>query len=369
MGKSKVFFANLRARGRKDSKTEKVGRLFDAAGFSALIEKDALVAIKMHFGEKGGDGFISPLFVRRVVDCIKQAGGKPFLTDTNTLYTGSRHNAVDHLQTAIEHGFDYAVVNAPVIIADGLLEENESFVHIGKKHVTDARIASTILKADSMIVLSHFKGHELAGFGGAIKNLAMGCATANGKKEQHSPRMDINQANCTGCRSCMQICPANAICMAEGKAVIDKAICIGCGQCLTVCEYKAVFSNWAGELGVFNERIAEYAYAAVKKKKSKTGYLSFLMNITPDCDCVPFSDAPLVPDIGILASCDPVALDQASYDLVNKMSGHVGSHLKCNHEPGCDKFSGVWESTHGITQLVHGEEIGLGFREYELQEI
>lgn len=366
---SDVFFVNFRARKPGDNKINKIRKLFDKANFKQIIGNNDLTAVKIHFGEKGNDSFINPVFVRQITDKIKECSGKPFVTDTNTLYSGSRHNAVEHLITAIEHGFDYSVIGAPLIISDGLKSENYCEVEINKKHFRNVKIAGDIEKADSMIVMSHFKGHEMAGFGGSIKNLAMGCAPAAGKKDQHSTRPVVNENKCVGCKKCEEVCPVNAAVVSAGKSIIDSDKCIGCGECMTVCPVKAIKLDWSVELKEFTEKMTEYAFGAANNKKGKVGYINFLMNITPDCDCVPWSDAPIVPDIGILASNDPVALDKASLDLVNKQLGFEDSLLRCNHQHGKDKFKGLRENTFGDIQIVYGEEIGLGNSNYNLIEI
>ena len=372
---SVVYFSGFRARKAKESKIHKIAALFDAAGFDTLVEKNVPAAVKLHFGERGCDTFINPVFVRAVVDKLKQAGALPFLTDTNTLYLGSRHNAVEHLQTALGHGFGYATVNAPLVIADGLRGSSFSEVSIKQKHFKKVKIADAIVEAHSMIVMSHFKGHELAGFGGAIKNLAMGCAPSQGKCDQHASRFSVQKKLCTACGMCMAGCPEKAITWRSRAksetqfASINKRKCVGCGECLTVCEPKAVTIDWATEIVPFNERMAEYALGAVINKPGRVGYLNFLMDITPDCDCVPWSDAPLVPDIGILASTDPVALDKASVDLVNAQPGFTHSHLQHNHEPGRDKFTGTWSYTQGEALLNYAESIGLGSTRYTLVNI
>ncbi|MGB9133209.1 MAG: DUF362 domain-containing protein [Methanosarcina sp.] len=348
----------------------KIQKLFEEAGFVELLGADDLTAIKIHFGEYGNDGYINPVFVRQVVDKIRAAGAKPFVTDTNTLYSGSRHNAVDHLTTAIEHGFDYSVVRAPLIISDGLKSQSIAEVEIGLKHFASVKIGSDIVAADSMIVMSHFKGHIMAGFGGAIKNLAMGCAPAAGKKDQHfltSPH--VVEEKCISCGKCVEVCPVGAASLEEEASRIEPDICISCGQCMEACPVNAIDLDWEHDVPQFLECLTEYAYGAVKGKEDRVGYLNFLIKITPDCDCVPWSDAPIVPDIGILASKDPVALDQASYDLVNRQKGLVSSSLHNNHEKGADKFRGLWPMVDGTHQLKYGEKIGLGIRDYELVEI
>ncbi|MHC1714830.1 MAG: DUF362 domain-containing protein [Acidaminococcaceae bacterium] len=363
---SKVYFANLRARTDKSNKISKIRNLFDRAGFNEMIQAGDITAIKLTFGERGSDGFISPVFVRQVVDKVKERGGSPFLTDTNTLYSGSRHNAVEHLLTALEHGFDYTVTGAPIIIADGLHSENIAEVQIGKKHFDNVKLAKDIVSADSAIVLSHFKAHEMAGFGGAIKNLAMGGAPAIGKKEQHALKITVDQELCVGCKKCSAVCPEQAITVKDKKASVAAEKCIGCGECLTVCPVKANGMDWETDLTAFLERMTEYGYGFAKTHEKRIGYINFLVNITPDCDCVPWSDAPIVPDIGFLASDDPVAIDQASYDLVNKQLGFSDSLLCCNCEVGADKFHGLRSHVDGTIQLKYGEEIGMGSRDYEL---
>lgn len=367
--KSPVYFASLRAFSDHESTTAKVQRLFDHAGFAGLISPHDKTAIKLHFGEMGNDGFISPVYVRQVVEKVKACGALPFLTDTNTLYLGTRSNAVEHIGTAILHGFDYAVAGAPVIIADGLNGKNIRRVEIHKKHFAEVSVAGDIAAADSMIVLSHFKGHIASGFGGAIKNLGMGCAPREGKRAQHNARPFTIPEKCTGCAACMKVCPEKAISVQKKKSAINQELCIGCFECMHACPDHAIDINWEMEVPQFIERLAEYAYGAVAGKENKVGFMNFLIRITPDCDCAPYSDAPIVPDIGILASKDPVAIDAASFDLVNQQQGYTDSLLTAHHHKGGDKFRGVHAQTDGYRQVQYAEEIGLGKSSYELIKI
>ncbi len=365
--RSVVYFAGLRARDPGQSTAVKVRMLFDRAGFADCIVPGAPAAIKIHFGEVGNDSFISPVFARQVVDRIREHGGRPFLTDSNTLYLGSRSDAVNHVTTALEHGFSYATVRAPVIIADGLAGNNMREIRIGKNHFSRVLISGDIADVSSLVVMSHFKGHEPAGFGGAIKNLAMGCAPPKGKQEQHTARPQTLEGRCVGCGECTLVCPRSAIRLEERRSSIDWDRCIGCFECMTICPEQAIGIDWETEIPVFIERMVEYAYGAALGKK--TGYFNFLTNITPDCDCVGWSDAPVVPDIGILASRDPVAIDAASFDLVNRQAGLKNSFLKRNFGEGEDKFKGMRRNTDGYRQIRYAEEIGLGSASYRLVEI
>lgn len=368
--KSTVYFTNMRATSKKNSLVNKLGRLLEKTGFLSELGAGDLTAIKLHFGEKGNTTFLHPVFVRKIVDLVKERKAKPFLTDSNTLYFGSRSNSVDHIQTALENGFSYATVGAPIIIADGLIGKNTEEVEINLKHFDKVKIAGDIYHAKAMIVLSHVKGHGLAGMGGAIKNLAMGCASASGKQRQHSTVKPKVQAECIGCSLCSQWCPEGAITV-ENQANINPEICIGCGECITVCPTKSIKPEWDTEMDAFQERMVEHAYGAVKNKQGKVVYINFVMNVTPDCDCTPWSDQPIVPDVGILASLDPVAIDKASYDLVNQQLGHANTHLTCNHEKGANKWKGM-ENRHEIPveiQFAYGQQIGLGHADYELVEI
>lgn len=367
---SKVYFINLRADGKNSNIPTKLKRLYDKAGVKNVLSEGDNTAIKIHFGEKGTSAFIHPVFVRQIVEKVKESKVKPFLTDTNTLYTGSRTNCPDHIQTAIENGFAYAVVNAPIIIADGLYSKNSIDVEVNQNHFDSVKIAGDIYYSNSMVVLSHVKGHGMAGFGGTIKNLAMGCASAAGKQIQHSDaKPKVLDEKCIGCNMCSKHCPVDSISIQSGKAIIDIEKCIGCGECTTICSKRAIEVQWETDCDKFLEKMAEYAYGAVSNKKGKVAYINFVMNVTPLCDCVPWSDTPIVNDVGILASSDPVAIDQASIDLINNQMGKENSALVSNFEQGEDKFLGVHKHVDGKRILEYGEKIGLGSRKYELIEV
>lgn len=365
---SKVYLTSLQT-GNKTSLLDKLDKLFDKAGLKQIVEKNDMVAIKLHFGEPGNLAYIRPPYVRRMVDKIKKLGGRPFLTDGNTLYKGQRSNAIDHLEGAILNGFDFAVAGAPLIIADGLTGKDFVKVPIDGDHFKEAYIGSAAYHADSMLVLTHFKLHEVTGAGGALKNVGMGLGSRSGKQQMHSdvlPR--INKDKCKACKKCSDWCPVPAIEMVEKLAVIDENKCWGCGECVVTCPHGAIAISWRGTPRSVQEKMAEYTLGAVKDKAGKVGYVSFVMDISPQCDCYAFNDIPVVPDIGIMASMDPVALDQACIDLVNRsetVRGSVIEHLRA----GDDKFKGVHANIDWVYQLEHAEKLGLGTREYTLVQV
>ncbi|MDO5536797.1 MAG: DUF362 domain-containing protein [Desulfovibrionaceae bacterium] len=362
---STVYYCSMSCRKHSQTKSAKIAKLCSLLNLNNVVVKGQPCAVKLHFGESGNDTHLNPQLVQVVVDKIRQAGALPFMTDTTTLYSGSRHNAVDHLNTALRHGFAPGVVDAPVIIADGLFGANDLLVTIDAKHFKDVHIATEIVKAPSMVVLSHFKGHEMAGFGGAIKNLAMGCASQRGKRDQHGTTVNVNKEKCIGCGQCVRICPEKAMKIGEDKkSSCDAKKCIGCFECMTVCEPKAIEIDWETDIPSFMERLTEYAYGAVKGWEEHVCYINFVMNVTPDCDCAGWSDTPMIPDVGILASHDPVALDQACYDLVQKQPVLANLDLQ-----GRDLFTARWSYTRGHIQIDYAEELGMGTKEYELKEV
>ncbi|MGE5453646.1 MAG: DUF362 domain-containing protein, partial [Methylocystaceae bacterium] len=307
--------------------------------------------------------------IRRVVDWVKGQGGKPFLTDANTLYRGTRSDAVDHLQTAMLNGFDYTVIGAPIIIADGLTGKDYIKVEVNGKHFKEVNIGSAAIHADAMMVISHFKGHELTGFGGALKNLGMGLGSRSGKQQMHSdvlPR--IKEDKCRSCQRCQVWCPAEAIAMVgdeKPKASINSELCWGCGECAVTCVYDAIGISWKTTPEAVQEKMVEYAWGAVKDKAGKVGYINLVTDVSPECDCYGFNDLAVIPNVGILASLDPVAIDQASCDLVNSMPVVPGSMLE-GLAAGQDIFKAIHPGVNWEPQVIHGEQIGMGSRAYEL---
>ncbi|HLC17633.1 MAG TPA: DUF362 domain-containing protein [Thermodesulfobacteriota bacterium] len=364
--KATVYFADLRA-DTKRNLLDKLSMLLEMTGISGRFKKGHLVAVKMHFGERGNTAYIPPVFVRRVVARIKETGARPFLTDTNTLYVGTRGNSVQHLETAVENGFAYSVVAAPVIIADGLRGMDGVAVSVDGRHFGEVSIAREIASANGLVVLTHFKCHEMTGFGGALKNLGMGCASREGKLAQHSNCAPVvNPAGCTGCGECVLVCPVDAIDMGAVAVIREKA-CIGCGHCIGACPEGVINVQWNEGTSILQEKMAEHAKGALKGKAGMCAYVNFITQVSPECDCYGHTDAPIVPDIGLLASTDPVAIDQASVDLVNGAEGFRGNTaLKSGFEPGGDKFRGVYAEVDWEVQLRRAEELGIGKRAYSL---
>jgi uncharacterized Fe-S center protein len=363
---SKVYFVNLRA-SAKDNLMTKLGRLMEAGKLENSIRPGKLVAIKLHFGEKGNAAFIRPIFIRQIVDKLEKLGAHPFLTDTNTLYAGTRGNSVSHLTTAIENGFAYSVVNAPLIIADGMRGASASKLKINGEVLSEAYIGKEIVESDFLIGVAHFKGHELSGFGGTLKNIGMGCASRKGKLIQHSglsPK--VKKKRCIGCGDCLAHCKHKAILISEEKASISPEKCVGCGECILICPNGAIDVQWNSDIPAFLKKMVEYAAAVIEGKRGKTLFLNFLTDISPACDCYAHNDLPIVGDIGILLSDDPVAIDQASVDLVNLQPAREDSCLKNFKAPGQDKFKGLYPKVNWQFQLEYAEQIGLGSQKYEL---
>ena len=354
---TKVYFVKASAKDDLDTIHKKIYSLYVQAGFDNLFSMEDLIAIKIHFGEKGNTTHIPANYFNKVINQLIKKGTKPFFTDTCVLYKSNRSDAVNHLLLADKHGFAIEKTGAPVIIADGLRGSNEIEVEIKGELFDKVSIATEAVSANGMIVASHITGHIACGVGGAIKNLGMGLASRKGKLRQHSsvkPWIDV--AKCTGCGECIYWCPENAIHMNGDIGAINEKICVGCGECLTVCHFGAVQYNWKTSSSDLQKRMAEHALGAIMNKKDKVCYFNFLINITADCDCFDIVQKPVIKDIGIIASNDPVAIDKASIDLIEQ---HGGKSLANLSYPSLDP----------MIQLRHGEKIGLGKLDYELINI
>ena len=370
---SEVYFTDFHAT-PSETLPQKLHRLMKSAGFEQIGFADRYTAIKIHFGELGNLAYLRPQYAKVVADYVRELGGRVFLTDCNTLYVGSRKNALDHMDTAYLNGFSPLQTGCHVIIADGLKGTDEALVPINLPLVKEAKIGQAIMDADIVISLSHFKGHEEAGFGGALKNLGMGSGSRSGKMEQHwEGKPVVDPALCIGCGSCSRICAHGGPVLENGKAHIDHEKCVGCGRCLAICPRDAIEPSVANSTSILSCKIAEYAYAVVKDRPSF--HISLICDVSPFCDCHAENDIPIIPDIGMLASFDPVALDQACVDLCNKMPVCEGSRLDRHiqafgkEDPNHEYFhmnhpDAAWEPG-----LIHAEEIGLGTRQYELIKI
>ncbi len=355
--KSQVYFIASEHSDGLPETAARLERLLQASRVLDCVAADDAVAVKLHFGEQGNTGFVPPPLLRVVAEALKARRGKPFLSDTNTLYTGRRTNSADHLRLAHEHGFTPEAVGAEVIIPDDTRPENVHAVDLGGRYIKTARVARVYALADALVGVAHFKGHIMCGFGGALKNVGMGCATREGKLAQHSDvSPTIMEKSCTGCGACVDVCSAQAITLNEGRSVIDAALCVGCASCLAACPEGAIQVRWETGGDVIQEKMAEYAKAVLATKKGKAAFLNFCLKITAECDCIAKDDPSIVPDLGVLASNDPVALDQACYDLVVKAAGR-------------DVFKAAHPRRDGSKQLRYAEELGLGVRGYDLIRI
>ena len=363
---SKVYFADFHATAHENI-PQKLRRLILKAGIDSIDFKDKFTCIKIHFGEPGNLAFLRPNYAKVVADLVKEKGGKPFLSDANTLYVGRRKNALEHIDAAYENGFSPFSTGCHVIIADGLKGTDEALVPVrGGEYVKEAKIGRAFMDADVFISLSHFKGHESTGFGGCFKNIGMGCGSRAGKMEMHSAgKPFINQELCINCGACQKICAHSAISRESGKAIIDENKCVGCGRCIGVCPTDAVSPRWNEANDVLNKKIAEYTKAVVDGRP--TFHISLVTEVSPNCDCHSENDVPIIPNVGMFASFDPVALDMACVDAVNAQPVLAGSML-AEHASN-DHFCTLHPEPNWRVCLEHGEKLGLGTMDYELIRI
>jgi uncharacterized Fe-S center protein len=373
MEKAKVYFTDFRTKANGDGLPTKLKKLIKKAGLADLDLDGKFVAIKMHFGEMGNISYLRPNYARAVVDVIKELGGKPFLTDCNTLYPGSRKNALEHLYCAWENGFTPLTVGCPILIGDGLKGTDEVEIPVaGGEYVEKAKIGRAVMDADIFISLNHFKGHENAGFGGAIKNIGMGCGSRAGKCEQHiSGQPTINEDLCRGCKKCMALCANDGLIFDETtkKMSVDKDHCLGCGRCIGACNFDAISFEDFHAPRLLNCKMAEYAKAVLDGRPHF--HISLVVDVSPNCDCHCENDAPILPNIGMFVSKDPLALDQACVDACMAATPMPGSQLydrmqRPDFHDHHDHFKNSTPESEWKSCLEHAEKIGLGTREYDL---
>lgn len=374
MEKSKVYFTNFRTKPHGDGLPGKLQKLIKKAGIADLNLENKFVAIKMHFGELGNISYLRPNYARAVVDVVKELGGKPYLTDCNTMYPGKRKNALEHLECAWQNGFTPLTVGCPILIGDGLKGTDDIEVPVeGGEYVTSAKIGRAVMDADVFISLTHFKGHEQTGFGGTIKNIGMGCGSRAGKTEQHSNGIPtISERKCVGCRKCQKECANNGLIFNEEtrKMTVNLDGCVGCGRCLGACNFDAIRFKDDNAVGVLNCKMAEYTKAVVDGRPQF--HISLVVDVSPHCDCHGENDAPILPNIGMFASFDPLALDQACADACLACDPLPGSKLADNlANPDFkavehDHFHNTTPESEWQTCLAHAEKIGLGSRDYEI---
>jgi len=373
MEKAKVYFTNFRTKAFGDGLPTKLKKLIKKAGIGDIDMDGKFAAIKLHFGELGNISYLRPNYARAVADVVKELGGKPFLTDCNTMYPGSRKNALEHLECAWENGFTPLTVGCPILIGDGLKGTDDVNVPLtGCEYVKEAKIGRAVMDADVFISLTHFKGHEVTGFGGAIKNIGMGCGSRAGKTEQHSSsKAEIDEELCRGCLACEKECANNGLLFDEEhkKMRVNLENCVGCGRCLGACNFDAISFDFSAAVEMLNRRMAEYTKAVVDGRPCF--HISLVVDVSPNCDCHGENDVPILPNLGMFASFDPLALDQACVDACMAADPLPGSQLaenlaKADFHDHHDHFTNSRPESEWQSCMAHAEKIGLGTRSYEL---
>ena len=369
---NKVYWTSLRCE-VDESPLTKLERLIVKAGIRTIDFQNKFVAVKIHFGEPGNMSYLRPNWAKTVVETIKSLGGFPFLTDCNTLYVGRRNNALVHLDAAAENGFSPVTTGCQNIIADGLKGTDDVEVPVRNGvYCKTAYIGRAVMDADIVISLNHFKGHECAGFGGAIKNIGMGCGSRGGKMNMHSDgKPQVRASACIGCKLCAKFCNEDAITFTTGKkAKIDHSKCVGCGRCIGVCNQHAISPAFDASLDRMVCKMVEYAQAVLDGRPNF--HINIVNQVSPYCDCHGANDVGVVPDIGMFAAFDPVAVDKACIDAVNAapiITTSIISECKQTHKDAAghhDHFTNIHPATDWRSQIAHAEKIGLGTGDYSL---
>ena len=362
---SKVYFTDMHTE-LNDSLMNKLGRMLKASELASADLEKKFVAIKVHFGEYGNLAYLRPNYVKVIADFVRSKGGIPFATDCNTLYVGMRKNAVEHLENAALNGFNPTSTGCQIIIGDGLKGTDDVELPVDGQYVKTAKIGRSIADADFLITLNHFKCHEITGIGGALKNLGMGCASRRGKMELHtSGKPSVEGDKCRNCKKCAKVCAQDAFVFGK-TASIDQSKCAGCGRCIGACPFDAIVSQYDEKMEIVNAKIVEYSKAIADAIPSF--HVTVLADVSPFCDCDHGNDSPVVPDIGVFAGFDPLAIDQACVDAVNKApiieNSFIGKHA---HDDGEHDIAHLvspdsdWEAG-----FAHAEKIGVGTRDYRL---
>jgi uncharacterized Fe-S center protein len=356
---SKVYFASARVPEYqrwwlpKASMTKKMERVFYACNLQDVCTGE--VALKLHMGEPGDTHYIRPIFAATLVDLIKKEGGTPTVIETSGMgWLANRTSEEKHLEAARRNGFSKETIGADIKMIDG---------ELGLDAIPDSVVAAGLSYFDTMLVLSHVTGHIQAGFGGAIKNIGLGCVTKSGKYKVHYvDRPQIDKEKCTKCDACIEICPSEAV---ENYEVTDS--CTSCSLCLDVCKPGAINADFRNPIDL-TKTISDNA-AEVLRHVDSIGFINLAIDVLPHCDCHPFSDLPMVPDIGVLASHDPLAVDRASIDKVNESKGVHGSSADDASvlDSGTDKFTAVNTHTSWKEQLARAKELGIGSQKYEIE--
>lgn len=368
---SKVYFASMRIAAR-DSAPEKLCRLMRAAGLPDMNLERKYVAIKTHFGEMGNTSHLRPAYTRTIAGEVRRLGGRPFATDCSTLYAGMRSNALDHLECAAMNGFNSQSCGCPIVIGDGLRGNDEVILPVPKSDLAEsvldeAVVGRVVVDADVLVTLTHAKGCASTAYGGVIKNIGMGFGSRAGKMAMHSEGAPaVLKDKCIGCGVCIKSCGQDAIVVRDGHACISEK-CVGCGHCISYCPCNAIKGIFGPHYDMLQMKMAEYAAAVLAGRDCF--HVAIAADITPQCDCFSQSDVPIVPDVGMFASTDPVALDRAIADMICAQPEVTSSALPELHE----KCGGSLSHLHVLNPhsdwelaLEHAAKLGAGSLEYEL---